>query len=70
MRYKYGYCKFGRISLYRRVLLKNLVIVLIEYNKIEIGIYKVKELCSYIEKLMIVVCVGDFNVYCYVFVYL
>ncbi|EMH63634.1 ribosomal protein L17 [Helicobacter pylori HP260AFi] len=58
MRHKHGYRKLGRTSSHRKALLKNLAIALIEHNKIETGIYKAKELRSYIEKLTTAARVG------------
>ncbi|GAA7431767.1 50S ribosomal protein L17 [Helicobacter pylori] len=70
MRHKHGYRKLGRTSSHRKALLKNLAIALIEHNKIETGVYKAKELRSYIEKLTTAARVGDFNAHRYVFAYL
>ncbi|PAF52114.1 50S ribosomal protein L17 [Helicobacter sp. 13S00477-4] len=70
MRHNHGYRKLGRTSSHRKALLKNLAIALIEHNKIETGIFKAKELQSYIEKLITVARVGDFNSHRFVFAYL
>ena len=51
-------------------MLKNLAIALIEYGKIEIGVFKAKELQSYIEKLITAARSGDLNAHRYVFAYL
>lgn len=70
MRHKHGYRKLGRTSSHRKALLKNLAIALIENNKIETGVFKAKELQSYIEKLVTVARIGDFNSHRQVFAYL
>lgn len=67
MRHRHGYRKLGRTSSHRKALLKNLSIALIEHNKIETGIFKAKELQSYIEKLVSVARVGDLNAHRFVF---
>ena len=70
MRHRHGYRKLGRTSAHRKALLKNLAIALIEYGKIEIGVFKAKELQSYIEKLITAARSGDLNAHRYVFAYL
>ncbi|PAF47274.1 50S ribosomal protein L17 [Helicobacter sp. 12S02634-8] len=70
MRHNHGYRKLGRTSSHRKALLKNLAIALIEHNKIETGVFKAKELQSYIEKLISAARVGDFNAHRFVFAYL
>lgn len=70
MRHNHGYRKLGRTSSHRKALLKNLAIALIEYNKIETGVFKAKELQSYIEKLVTVAREGSFNSHRYIFAYL
>lgn len=70
MRHNHGYRKLGRTSSHRKALLKNLAIALIENNKIETGVFKAKELQSYVEKLVTVARVGDFNSHRFVFAYL
>lgn len=67
MRHNCDYRKLGRTSSHRKALLKNLSIALIEHGKIETGIFKAKELQSYIEKLITVARVGDFNAHRAVF---
>lgn len=61
MRHKHGYRKLGRTSSHRKALLKNLSIALITHEKIETGVFKAKELQSYIEKLITTARSGDFN---------
>lgn len=61
MRHKHGYRKLGRTSAHRKALLKNLSIALIEHGRIETGIFKAKELQSYIEKLVTIARNADFN---------
>ncbi|MDO7253495.1 50S ribosomal protein L17 [Helicobacter cappadocius] len=70
MRHNHGYRKLGRTSSHRKALLKNLAIALIQNNKIETGVFKAKELQSYIEKLVTVARVADFNSHRFVFAYL
>lgn len=70
MRHRHGYRKLGRTSSHRKALLKNLAIALIKYGKIETGVFKTKELQSYIEKLITVARTEDFNTHRYVFSYL
>lgn len=67
MRHAKDYRKLGRTSSHRKALLKNLSIALIEHGKIETGVFKAKELQSYIEKLVTVARVGDFNTHRSVF---
>ncbi len=67
MRHKHGYRKLGRTSSHRKALLKNLSIALIEHGKIETGIFKAKELQSYIEKLVSISRNADFNTHRLVF---
>ncbi|WP_104697946.1 MULTISPECIES: 50S ribosomal protein L17 [unclassified Helicobacter] len=67
MRHNHDYRKLGRTSSHRKALLKNLSIALIEHGKIETGIFKAKELQSYIEKLVTTARVGDFNAHRAVF---
>lgn len=70
MRHKCDYRKLGRTSSHRKALLKNLSIALITHEKIETGIFKAKELQSYIERLITIARVGDFNAHRAVFAYL
>ncbi|TLD81815.1 50S ribosomal protein L17 [Helicobacter sp. MIT 05-5293] len=70
MRHKHGYRKLGRTSAHRKALLKNLAIALIEYEKIETGVFKAKELQSYIEKLVTTAKQADLNTHRYVFAHL
>lgn len=70
MRHKHGYRKLGRTSSHRKALLKNLSIALIMHEKIETGVFKAKELQSYIEKLITTARVGDFNAHRTVFAHL
>ncbi|MDU7693703.1 MAG: 50S ribosomal protein L17 [Helicobacter sp.] len=70
MRHGNGYRKLGRTSAHRKALLKNLSISLITHSKIETGVFKAKELQSYIEKLVTVAKVGDFNAHRHIFAYL
>ncbi|MCE3047326.1 50S ribosomal protein L17 [Helicobacter kayseriensis] len=70
MRHKHGYRKLGRTSSHRKALLKNLSIALITHEKIETGVFKAKELQSYIEKLITIARSGDFNAHRAVFAYL
>ncbi len=70
MRHNHGYRKLGRTSSHRKALLKNLAIALIRYEKIETGIFKAKELQSYIEKLVTAARKGDFNAHRLVYAYL
>lgn len=67
MRHGHGYRKLGRTSSHRRALLKNLAISLIAHKKVETGVFKAKELQSYIEKLITTARVGDFNAHRHVF---
>lgn len=67
MRHKHGYRKLGRTSSHRKALLKNLSIALIEHGRIETGVFKAKELQSYIEKLVTASKNADFNTHRYVF---
>lgn len=61
MRHSNDYRKLGRTSAHRKALLKNLSISLIKYEKIQTGLFKSKELQSYIEKLITQAKVGDSN---------
>lgn len=70
MRHRHGYRKLGRTCAHRKALLKNLAIALVEHNKIETGVFKAKELQSYIEKLVSVARNADFNTHRYIFAYL
>ncbi|WP_121020244.1 50S ribosomal protein L17 [Helicobacter vulpis] len=70
MRHKNRFRKLGRTSAHRKALLKNLAISLIEHEKIETGVFKAKELQSYVEKLVSVARKGDFNAHRHVFAYL
>ncbi|PAF51192.1 50S ribosomal protein L17 [Helicobacter sp. 13S00401-1] len=67
MRHRHGYRKLGRTSSHRKALLKNLAIALIKHGKIETGIFKAKELQSYIEKLITPAKNADFNTHRAVF---
>lgn len=70
MRHNKDYRKLGRTTSHRKALLKNLAIALITHSKIETGVFKAKELQSYIEKLITVARVGDFNSHRFVFAFL
>lgn len=70
MRHRCGYRKLGRTTSHRKALLKNLAIALVKYEKIETGVFKAKELQSYIEKLISTARSGDLNAHRYVFSYL
>lgn len=70
MRHRHGYRKLGRTSAHRKALLKNLAIAIIEYGKIETGVFKAKELQTYIERLVTVARKNDLNAHRYVFSYL
>ena len=70
MRHRNDYRKLGRTSSHRKALLKNLAIALIKYEKIETGVFKAKELQSYIEKLVTTARVEDLNTHRAVFSYL
>lgn len=61
MRHNKDYRKLGRTTSHRKALLKNLAIALISHGKIETGVFKAKELQSYIERLVTTARVGDFN---------
>lgn len=67
MRHSNDYRKLGRTSSHRKALLKNLSISLIKYEKIQTGLFKSKELQSYIEKLITQAKVGDSNAHRLVF---
>ncbi|WP_163499427.1 50S ribosomal protein L17 [Helicobacter suis] len=67
MRHQNRFRKLGRSSAHRKALLKNLAISLIEHGQIETGIYKAKELRSFIEKLVSTARKGDFNAHRFVF---
>ncbi|RAX53039.1 50S ribosomal protein L17 [Helicobacter sp. 16-1353] len=67
MRHNNDYRKLGRTSAHRKALLKNLSIALIKYEKIETGLFKAKELQSYIERLITKARVGDSNAHRQVF---
>lgn len=70
MRHKHGYRKLGRTSSHRKALLKNLSIALITHEKIETGVFKAKELRSYIEKLVTIARSADFNAHRAIFAHL
>lgn len=70
MRHKNDYRKLGRTSSHRKALLKNLAIALITNEKIETGVYKAKELQSYIEKLITAAKKNDLNAHRAVFAHL
>lgn len=71
MKHKHGYRKLGRTSSHRQALLRNLSIALIKYEKIETGIFKAKELQSYIEKLITASKKNvDFNTHRFIFAHL
>lgn len=59
MRHANNNRKLGRTTAHRKALLKNLAIALIKYEKIQTGVFKAKELQSYIEKLVTTARVGD-----------
>lgn len=67
MRHSNDYRKLGRTSSHRKALLKNLSISLIKYEKIQTGLFKSKELQSYIERLITQAKVGDSNAHRLVF---
>lgn len=67
MRHGNDYRKLGRTSSHRKALLKNLSISLIKYEKIQTGLFKSKELQSFIEKLITQAKVGDSNAHRQVF---
>ena len=52
MRHLNDYRKLGRTSSHRKALLKNLSISLIAHEKITTGLFKAKELQSYIERII------------------
>lgn len=52
MRHFNDYRKLNRTSSHRKALLKNLAISLIKYEKIHTGLFKAKELQSYIDRLI------------------
>ena len=70
MRHKHGYRKLGRTYSHRKALLKNLSIALIAHEKIETGVFKAKELQSYIEKLVTTARNADFNTHRAIFAHL
>lgn len=70
MRHRNGYRKLGRTSAHRKALFKNLAIALIKYKKIETGVFKAKELQTYIERLVTIARVGDFNAHRLIYAYL
>lgn len=67
MRHLNDYRKLNRTSSHRKALLKNLAISLIKYEKIETGLFKAKELQSYIERLITHAKKGDFNAHRIIF---
>lgn len=67
MRHKHGYKKIGSSSSYRKALLKNLSISLIDHGKIETTLPKAKELRSYVEKLITKARNADFNTHRVIF---
>lgn len=52
MRHLNDYRKLNRTSSHRKALLKNLAISLIKYEKIQTGLFKAKELQSYMDRLI------------------
>lgn len=52
MRHSNDYRKLGRTSSHRKALLKNLAIALITHEKIQTGLFKAKELQSYVERII------------------
>lgn len=52
MRHLNDYRKLNRTSSHRKALLKNLAISLITHEKIQTGLFKAKELQSYMDKLI------------------
>ena len=52
MRHLNDYRKLNRTSSHRMALLRNLAISLIKYEKIQTGLFKSKELQSYIDRLV------------------
>lgn len=67
MRHGNDYRKLGRTSAHRKALLKNLSIALIAHEKIETGLFKAKELQSYIERIITQAKVGDSNAHRLIF---
>lgn len=67
MRHSSDYRKLGRTSSHRKALLKNLSIALIKYEKIQTGLFKAKELQSYIERIITQAKVGDSNAHRQIF---
>ena len=59
MRHSNDYRKLGRTSSHRKALLKNLAIALITHGKIQTGLFKAKELQSYIERIITQAKGGD-----------
>ena len=70
MRHNCGYRKLNRTSSHRKSLLKNLAIALIKHSKIEPGVFKAKELGSYVEKLVSIAKADNSNAHRFVFSYL
>ncbi len=70
MRHNHGYRKLGRTSSHRKALLKNLAIALIANQKIETGVFKAKELQTYIERLVTTAKDADFNTHRLIYAYL
>lgn len=52
MRHLNDYRKLNRTSSHRKALLKNLAISLIKYERIQTGLFKAKELQSYMDRLI------------------
>ena len=67
MRHGNDYRKLGRTSSHRKALLKNLSISPLKYEKIQTGLFKSKELQSFIERLITQAKVGDSNAHRQVF---
>lgn len=67
MRHSNDYRKLGRTASHRKALLKNLSIALIKYEKIQTGLFKAKELQSYIERIITQAKVGDSNAHRQIF---
>lgn len=67
MRHANDYRKLGRTSSHRKALLKNLAIALIKYERIQTGLFKSKELQSFIERLITHAKAGDSNAHRLIF---
>lgn len=63
-------CKFNMNSSYWKVMFCNMVVFLVEYELIKIILFKVKELCCYVELLIIFVKNDSVVNCCLVFVWM